>query len=160
MAIQNGYRGVWVGGWCVRQDCGLICGYCVWRVACCWTNRSRLVTSWPPTAGWLDLTSGLAFQSCFRAESLLVHSSVLWTVGWSCYCTASLQMKALTILNPVFKCFCPNKDASSVCMCLTEAIEFLYILSHGSEVYWTVHHCDSWRIKNQLDVTCYIYFIS
>ena len=27
-----------------------------------------------------------------------------------------------------------------------------------SDVYWTVHHCDSWRIKNQLDVTCY--FIS
>ena len=22
-------------------------------------------------------------------------------------------------------------------------------------VYWTVHHCDSWRIKDQLDVTCY-----
>ena len=29
-----------------------------------------------------------------------------------------------------------------------------------SDVYWTVHHCDSWRIKNQLDVTCYIYFTS
>ena len=21
-------------------------------------------------------------------------------------------------------------------------------------VYWTVHHCESWRIKDQLDVTC------
>jgi len=28
----------------------------------------------------------------------------------------------------------------------------------GPYVYWTVHHCDSWRIKDQLDVTCY--FIS
>ena len=27
-----------------------------------------------------------------------------------------------------------------------------------SNVYWTVHHCNSWGIKNQLDVTCY--FIS
>ena len=27
-----------------------------------------------------------------------------------------------------------------------------------SNVYWTVHHCDSWRMKDQLDVTCY--FIS
>jgi hypothetical protein len=27
-----------------------------------------------------------------------------------------------------------------------------------SNVYWTVHHCNSWRIKEQLDVTCY--FIS
>jgi len=122
---------VWVGGWCVPQECGLICGYCVWRVACCWTNRSRLVTSWPPTTGWLDLTSGLAFQSCcFRAGCLLVHSSVMWTVGWSSYCTASLQLKALTILSPVFKCFCPNKDASSVYMCRTEAIEFLCFHIH------------------------------
>jgi len=24
-----------------------------------------------------------------------------------------------------------------------------------SYVYWTVHHCDSWRIRNQLDITCY-----
>ena len=22
-------------------------------------------------------------------------------------------------------------------------------------VYWTVHHCYSWRIKDQLEVTCY-----
>jgi len=29
---------------------------------------------------------------------------------------------------------------------------------YSSYVYWTVHHCDSWRIKGQLDVTCY--FIS
>ena len=27
-----------------------------------------------------------------------------------------------------------------------------------SNVYWTVHHCNSWGIKNQLDVTCYLYF--
>ena len=25
-----------------------------------------------------------------------------------------------------------------------------------SYVYWTVHHCDSWRIKNQLDFTSYV----
>ena len=25
-------------------------------------------------------------------------------------------------------------------------------------VYWTVHHCNSWGIKNQLDVTCCLYF--
>jgi len=24
-----------------------------------------------------------------------------------------------------------------------------------SYVYWTVHHCDSWRIRHQLDVTGY-----
>ena len=30
--------------------------------------------------------------------------------------------------------------------------------SKVSNVYWTVHHCNSWRMKDQLDVTCY--FIS
>ena len=29
--------------------------------------------------------------------------------------------------------------------------------SGQSNVYWTVHHCNSWGIKNQLDVTC-LYF--
>jgi len=24
-----------------------------------------------------------------------------------------------------------------------------------TDVYWTVHHCDNWRIKNQLDATYY-----
>ena len=28
-----------------------------------------------------------------------------------------------------------------------------------SDVYWIVHHCDSWRIKNQLDTTCYFIFL-
>ena len=39
-------------------------------------------------------------------------------------------------------------------------IMFIYILrvSGVSNVYWTVHHCNSWGIKNQLDVTCYLYF--
>jgi len=26
-----------------------------------------------------------------------------------------------------------------------------------SYVYWTVHHCDSWRVKVQFDVTCYFF---
>ena len=55
--------------------------------------------------------------------------------------------------------------ASCSCMCLLKLIIFLcpitirqnYFLV--SDVYWTVHQCDSWRIKNQLDVTCYIYFL-
>ena len=25
-------------------------------------------------------------------------------------------------------------------------------------VYWTVHHCNSWGIRNQLDVTYYVYY--
>jgi len=35
------------------------------------------------------------------------------------------------------------------------SISIMYYIPY---VYWTVHHCDSWRIKDQLYVTCY--FIS
>jgi len=41
----------------------------------------------------------------------------------------------------------------SRCKCMEVKIYF-----HISYVYWTVHHCDNWRIKDQLNVTCY--FIS
>jgi len=36
----------------------------------------------------------------------------------------------------------------------TEVVEEIktHIISY---VYWTVHHCDSWRIREQLDVTSY-----
>jgi len=39
----------------------------------------------------------------------------------------------------------------------TSSLWTIKIKVSGSDVYWTVHH-DSWRIKNQLDVNCYIYF--
>jgi len=31
---------------------------------------------------------------------------------------------------------------------------FFYLKRLISYVYWTVHHCNSWRIKDQLDITC------
>jgi len=34
---------------------------------------------------------------------------------------------------------------------LTTVIKYLCLFY----VYWTVHHCDSWRIRDQLDVTIY-----
>ena len=34
----------------------------------------------------------------------------------------------------------------------------LKLIISESNVYWTVHHCNSWRMKDQIDVTCY--FIS
>ena len=29
----------------------------------------------------------------------------------------------------------------------------------GSDVYWTVHHCDNWRIINQIDVAYYFFVL-
>ena len=31
---------------------------------------------------------------------------------------------------------------------------------YQSNFYWTVHHCNGWRMKDKLDVTCYFYFTS
>ena len=30
--------------------------------------------------------------------------------------------------------------------------------TYSSNVYWTVHYCNDWRMKDQLDVTCYFFF--
>ena len=32
-------------------------------------------------------------------------------------------------------------------------------ITYQSNVYWTAHHCNSWRMKDQLDVTCYFFFL-
>ena len=41
------------------------------------------------------------------------------------------------------------------CSCQGVAQNFeKWLLVLSSYVYWTVHHCDSWRIKDQLDATC------
>ena len=35
-------------------------------------------------------------------------------------------------------------------------VRFINLYKHYVfDVYWTVHHCDNWRIKNQLDATYY-----
>ena len=44
-----------------------------------------------------------------------------------------------------------------------QSIEGIYDCNHfhyESYVYWTVHHCDSWRIRDQLDVTCYVFYFT
>jgi len=39
-------------------------------------------------------------------------------------------------------------SSNEICLiCFTE--------NYASDVYWTVHNCDNWRIKNQLNATCY-----
>jgi len=43
-------------------------------------------------------------------------------------------------------------------LCASNLISLGFRRRFQSHVFWTVHHCDSWRTKDQLDVTCY--FIS
>ena len=53
-----------------------------------------------------------------------------------------------------------GENATLYVVCCGLHYEFVTVGYHliESNVYWTVHHCISWRMKNQLDVTCY--FIS
>ena len=44
-----------------------------------------------------------------------------------------------------------NKESSSKFTLRNEIRKICW----SSNVYWTVHHCNSWGMKNQLDVTCY-----
>ena len=58
---------------------------------------------------------------------------------------------------------CATLDYSSFFCNLKSADVSMFIMPSAEQVcapnvYWTVHHCNSWRMKNQLDVTCY--FIS
>jgi len=68
------------------------------------------------------------------------------------------------LLCPAFKCICsPFYFRPHILYWFYKLInckvwDFLIHLAVESYVYWTVHHCDSWGIKDQLDVTCY--FIS
>jgi len=48
-----------------------------------------------------------------------------------------------------------------ICLERLLVLKHFYSTAEGSilsNVYWTVHHCNSWWMKDQLDVTCY--FIS
>ena len=45
----------------------------------------------------------------------------------------------------------PGREVSHSPTTSTAVPQLLYI----SNVYWTVHHCNSWWMKDQLDVTCY-----
>ena len=58
----------------------------------------------------------------------------------------TLKMGASFLSETSIRIFCTAR-----CLVLEDSTDSSY-------VYWTVHHCDSWRIKDQLNCTCY--FIS
>ena len=90
-------------------------------------------------------------------ESLVVDTPVLFSVFSVAFVRAyNLHIKAAGLLcslsvslTSFWKRWCNRK-----------ALRFCSITKHNfvSNVYWTVHHCNSWRLREQLDVTCY--FIS
>jgi len=69
----------------------------------------------------------LAFDSCNIYFTFLSNSSSLWNINHKIF---SFEIKYIN---------------NSPTRCNTKQ----------SDIYWTVNHCDNWRIRNQLDATCY-----
>ena len=69
-------------------------------------------------------------------------------------------VKVTTCLHPVPRSrMCVELYAHNLCVStLYSLIKHTDKRTSVPNVYWTVHHCNSWRMKDQLDVTCY--FIS
>ena len=63
-----------------------------------------------------------------------------------------IKKKAGSFVGNIRKVLSDRMTPRSVTRCLQVQVCILF------NVYWTVHHCNSWRMKDQLDVTCY--FIS
>ena len=61
------------------------------------------------------------------------------------------------ILKLILKELC-TKQCTGICWYRTGSSGSLLWIQYKLNVYWTVHHCNSWRMKDQLDATCY--FIS
>ena len=58
-------------------------------------------------------------------------------------------------LQIVLQINCRFLQHRPVCSCQTIFLLFIYLYTSEFDVYWTVHHCDNWRIKTQLDATWY-----
>ena len=59
-----------------------------------------------------------------------------------------------TVHPAIIKVLLPT-DAQENCFQRSIKIYIKIKIAPTSYVYWTVHHCDSWRIRDQLDVTSY-----
>ena len=109
------------------------------------------------------ITHKSAVLSCYSAEAWH-HSFILLTVQRTFSCKkivcqydrvrsevpCVLWFRELSLFWPHSRVFDVNAEETPTnarCICHCE-----------SNVYWTVHHCNSWWMKDQLDVTCY--FIS
>ena len=84
-------------------------------------------------------------------------------IAWICH-TPCLQISvqlplSLTLADMEFT-LCTFILIEDIPLCFNTRNKTVYSIKNPttSYVYWTVHHCDNWRIKDQLDVT--YYFIS
>jgi len=72
-----------------------------------------------------------------------------------------MRLNILHSAHRVYFCFCVDlRGKSGFGLLLIRWLVFYKRDEEEFYVNWTVHHCDSWRIRDQLDVTCYFYFTS
>ena len=67
-----------------------------------------------------------------------------------------IHLKCCSHCAPHILLLSPHHVTCKSCGAVTNNVpEINYDISE-SNVYWTVHHCNSWGMKNKLDVTCYL----
>ena len=92
---------------------------------------------------------------------LLDEVSFLQNAGYRSPSSTALRLRTLDLSTELLWWLQIALCHSFVCS-FSRRADILWRLSDfricESNVYWTVHHCNSWRMKDQLDVTCY--FIS
>ena len=105
---------------------------CCFFVAFCPTS-----TIYRPTWNCVSETASNKLSMCLLILQLLQHSS---TAHLHC---CRLQPHLLLIVY--------HQELPCRLLCLRIPIR----TSRFTYAYWTLHHCDSWRIRDQLDVTSY-----
>jgi len=97
----------------------------------------------------VDFACCMKDRQTWRIENLITRAAGRMACGRIHCCPAGLGFATwlpFTCTHAVqLTCSVPNGTGSSGEQLLRK-----------SDVYWTVHHCDKWRIKKQLDATCYI----
>jgi len=92
-----------------------------------------------------------------RATIFAVKEQKVWHIMCVCVCVAlGIQYVVRRIVTVA--CAAPEYFSTLSHKWHDCRKKTLLNIKRVSYVYWTVHHCDSWRIKDQPNVTCY--FIS
>jgi len=76
----------------------------------------------------------------------VLSAALQWYKFWNIECMLSLQFLMMIVQIPQSELWTSTED---------DKIQPLPKYKFGPYVHWTVHRCDNWRIKDQLDATCY-----
>ena len=104
---------------------------------------------------WLTTTIFTKFLRVLSALTCVKGTKICYWQTVCCSYARCIISVGSTICLCMTSGFCHN--VNYICA-LLDITQCWLVAQNWSNVYWTVHHCNSWGMKNQLDVTCY--FIS